>query len=228
MTRRRPPPGGRNLKQRLQKARGRSTSSQRWLARQLNDPYVAAAQRQGYRARSAYKLAEMDDKLGLIKPGARIVDLGAAPGSWAQVALERAGPEGRLVGLDLSEVDPLPGAVFLLGDVRDGNLAARLEAALEGPADVVLSDMAAPSSGHGATDHLRTMALIEAALDLAEALLRPGGGFLAKVLLGGTESDLLVRLKQGFAQVRHIKPPASRKDSRELYVAALGFRGQPR
>ena len=228
MSQERPPPGGRNLKRRLNKSRGRSTSSQRWLTRQLNDPYVAAARRQGYRARSAYKLAEIDDKLGLIKAGARILDLGAAPGGWTQVVLERAGPQGRVVGLDLAEVAALSGATFLIGDVRDPELAGRLRAALEGPADLVLSDMAAPSSGHGSTDHLRTMTLIEAALELAEELLRPGGGFLAKVLLGGTEAGLLVRLKRDFARVRHIKPPASRKDSRELYVAALGFRGAAR
>ena len=220
-----PPGGGRSLKRRLRTGRGRSVSSARWLTRQLNDPYVAAAKRQGYRARSAFKLAEIDDKLALIQRGDRILDLGAAPGGWAQVALERAGPKGRLVGLDLLEIAPFAGATFLLGDVCDPGVAPRLAAALGGPADLVLSDMAAPSSGHGATDHLRTMALVEAALELAEELLAPGGRFLAKVLQGGTEATLLARLKRDFAKVRHIKPPASRKESRELYVAALGFRG---
>jgi 23S rRNA (uridine2552-2'-O)-methyltransferase len=170
----------------------------------------------------------MDDKLGLIARGARVVDLGAAPGGWAQVALERAGEAGRLAGLDLEEVAPLPGAVFLQCDVSDPTAAARLGAALEGPADLVLSDMAAATTGHAATDHLRTMALVEAALDIAEELLAPGGGFVAKVIQGGTERRLLDRLKRGFANVRHVKPPSSRKESAELYVVATGFRGRQR
>ncbi len=219
------PPSGRQLKAPLRTAKGRKPSSARWLKRQLSDPYVAAAQRQGYRARSAYKLAEIDDKLKLVKRGARVIDLGAAPGGWAQVALERAGPGGRLVGMDLQEVEPLAGATFLLGDVRDAETAERLRAALGSPADLVLSDMAAPATGHAATDHLRTMALVEAALEIADALLAPGGGFVAKVLQGGTERELLTRLKRNFAKVQHVKPPASRKDSAELYVVATGFRG---
>ncbi len=216
---------GRSLKTRVRTAKGRGSSSTRWLQRQLNDPYVEEAQRRGYRARSAFKLAQMDDKLRLLRRGARVVDLGAAPGGWSQVALERIGPEGRVVGIDLEEVAPLAGADFLVGDVREPEALAQLEAALGGPADLVMSDMAASATGHGPTDHLRTMALVEAALDIAEALLAPGGGFVAKVLQGGTEAGLLSRLKRGFKTVRHVKPPASRKDSAELYVVAVGFRG---
>ncbi len=216
---------GRNLKTRLRTARGRTTASARWLQRQLNDPYVGEARRLGYRARSAFKLAQMDDRLRLIAPGARVVDLGAAPGGWSQVAAERAGESGRVVGLDLLEMEPLPGVLLLEGDVRDSAAAERLRAALGGPADLVLSDMAAPATGHAGTDHLRTMGLVEAALDLAEEILAPGGGFVAKVLQGGTEPGLLVRLKRRFAKVRHLKPPASRKDSAELYVVATGFHG---
>ena len=219
-------PAGRQLKTRLRSAKGRPLSSARWLQRQLNDPYVEQARRLGYRSRSAFKLAEMDDKLRLIGRGARVLDLGAAPGGWAQVVLERAGETGRVVGLDLLEVAPLAGAVFLQGDVRDPEATAPLAAALGGPADLVLSDMAADTTGHAATDHLRTMALVEAALDIAEQLLAPGGGFVAKVIQGGTERQLLARLKRGFAKVRHVKPPASRKESAELYVVATGFRGR--
>lgn len=206
-------------------AKRRSASSTRWLRRQLNDPYVAEARRRGYRARSAFKLAQIDDKLRLIKRGARVVDLGAAPGGWSQVAVQRSGPSGRVVGLDLQEVEPLPGASFLTGDVLDPDTPARLRAALDGPADLVLSDLAAPATGHAQTDHLRTMALAEAAFACAETMLAPGGGFVAKVLQGGTEAGLLARLKRRFARVRHVKPPASRKDSAELYVVAVGFRG---
>ncbi len=221
-------PAGRQLKTRLRSAKGRPLSSARWLQRQLNDPYVEQARRLGYRSRSAFKLAEMDDKLRLIGRGARVLDLGAAPGGWAQVVLERAGETGRLVGLDLLEVAPLAGAVFLQGDVRDPEATAPLSLALGGPADLVLSDMAADTTGHAATDHLRTMALVEAALDIAETLLAPGGSFVAKVIQGGTERQLLARLKRGFTKVRHVKPPASRKESAELYVVATGFRDRDR
>ncbi len=226
--------GARKLTERVKTAKRRSTSSARWLQRQLNDPYVAEARRLGYRSRAAFKLIEIDDKLGLLAPGARVVDLGAAPGGWSQVAAARCGAdrekgggpgEGQVIGIDLLAVDPVPGAVFLEGDFLDEGAPARLEAALGGPADVVLAAMAAPATGHAGTDHLRTMALAEAALDFAEAVLAPGGAFVAKVLQGGTEMDLLDRLKQGFAKVRHVKPPASRKDSAELYVVATGFRG---
>lgn len=217
----------RDRKEPVRSAKGRGLSSARWLQRQLSDPYVEEAQRRGYRARSAFKLLQIDDKLRLIRRRARIVDLGAAPGSWSQVAVERAGAAGRVVGIDLSEVAPLAGAQFLVGDVREPDTAERLRAALGGPADLVMSDMAAAATGHGPTDHLRTMALAEAALDVAEALLAPGGAFLAKVLQGGAEADLLARLKHGFRKVQHVKPPASRSDSAELYVAATGFRGAP-
>ncbi len=218
-------PQGRGLTVRVQTAKQRSASSTRWLKRQLSDPYVREAQRLGYRSRAAFKLIQIDDKLGLLKPGARVVDLGAAPGGWSQVAVARCAPGGRVVGIDLLAVDALPGALFLEGDFLDNDAPARLKQALGGPADVVLSDMAAPATGHAKTDHLRTMALAEAALDFAEEVLAPGGAFIAKVLTGGTERDLLARMKQRFDKVRHIKPPASRKDSAELYVAATGYRG---
>ena len=216
---------GRSLKSRVRTAKGRSAASTRWLQRQLSDRYVEEARRRGYRARSAFKLIQLDDKLRLIRRGARVVDLGAAPGSWSQVAVERAGAAGRVVGIDLEPVEPLAGASFLVGDVRDPEAAGRLRAALSGPADLVMSDMAAAATGHAPTDHLRTMALAEAALDIAEALLAPGGAFVAKVLQGGSEAALLDRLKHGFLKVRHVKPPASRKDSAELYVVATGFLG---
>ena len=218
-------PQGRGLAVRVKTAKQRSTSSTRWLKRQLSDPYVREAQRLGYRSRAAFKLIQIDDKLGLLKPGARVVDLGAAPGGWSQVAVARCAPGGRVVGIDLLPVDALPGARFLEGDFLDEGAPARLKQALGGPADLVLSDMAAPTTGHAKTDHLRTMALAEAALDFAEEVLAPGGAFLAKVLTGGTERELLARMKRGFEKVRHIKPPASRKDSAELYVAATGYRG---
>ncbi len=218
-------PRGRGLSVRVETAKRRSNSSTRWLRRQLNDPYVREAQERGYRSRAAFKLLQIDDKLGLLKPGARVVDLGAAPGGWSQVAVERCGPEGRVVGIDLAEIEPLAGAVFLEGDFLDETAPERLKQALGGPADLVLSDMAAAATGHAGTDHLRVMALAEAALAFAEEVLAPGGAFLAKVLQGGAERALLDRLKQDFAKVRHIKPPASRKDSAELYVAATGYRG---
>ena len=221
---------GRPLSVRVKTARGRKTSSTRWLQRQLNDPYVAEAKRRGYRSRAAFKLAEIDDKLGLLKPGMKIVDLGAAPGGWCQVAAERIGPKGQVIGLDLQAVDPLPGVTLLRGDFLDEGVLADLYRALGDEeagsgVDVVLSDMAAPATGHTQTDHLRIMGLAEAALDLARSVLAPGGAFLAKVLQGGSERGLLDALKRDFAKVRHIKPPASRADSAELYVAALGFRG---
>ena len=216
---------GRQGSEKLRSAKGRPIASTRWLQRQLNDPYVAEAKRRGYRSRAAFKLIEMDDKLQLLKPGALVVDLGAAPGGWCQVAAERVGENGRVVGLDLVLPEPLPGIELLEGDFREPDCQARLKAALGGPADLVLSDMAASATGHAATDHLRIMALAEAALDFAEVVLRPGGAFLAKVLQGGTERELLDRMKRNFAKVRHIKPPASRKDSAELYVVAIGYRG---
>ena len=222
-------PAGRRLKQRVVTAKGRSVSSKLWLERQLNDPYVAAAQARGWRSRSAFKLAEIDDKARFLKPGAVIVDLGAAPGGWSQVAAERvrAGEgRGRVVALDRSVMDPLPGVSVLQRDFLEPETVEALSAAL-GPdkADAVISDMAAPASGHRQTDHLKIMALCDAALDFAKQVLKPGGTFLCKVLRGGTERELLDGMKRDFAMVRHVKPKASRSDSAELFVLASGFRG---
>jgi 23S rRNA (uridine2552-2'-O)-methyltransferase len=206
-----------------------SASSRRWLTRQLNDPYVEDARKAGYRSRAAFKLIELDDRFGLLKAGGRVLDLGAAPGGWSQVAVERvaAGKQkgGRVLALDCVAMEPIPGVEIVLRDAREALDVAAIVAALGGPADLVLSDMAAPSTGHARTDHLRVIALCEAALDLAELVLAPGGAFVAKVLKGGTEKLLLERLKRGFQTVKHVKPPASRADSAEIYVVALGFRG---
>ena len=212
---------------RVKTAKGRKLSSKLWLERQLNDPYVAEAKRRGYRSRAAFKLAGIDDKYGFLKLGGRVVDLGAAPGGWVQVALERVGRKGRVVGIDLQEIEPVAGAELLQGDFLDEDAPDRLRALLAGPADVVLSDMAAASTGHAATDHLRIMALAEAALDFALEVLAPGGAFVAKVLQGGSERSLLQTMRRNFTRVAHVKPPASRKDSAELYVVAMGFRGGP-
>jgi 23S rRNA (uridine2552-2'-O)-methyltransferase len=213
---------------RVKTAKKRTTSSTRWLQRQLNDPDVAAAKREGYRSRAAFKLAELDDQVKFLKPGIRVVDLGAAPGGWTQVAVERVKPQqsgGQVIGIDLLEVPPIAGATILLGDFMADDAPHRLEELLEGPVDVVLSDMAASATGHTQTDHIRIIALAETAQDFAEQVLAPGGTFIAKVLRGGTERDLLERLKKNFTKVRHIKPPASRADSAEMYVVATGFRG---
>jgi 23S rRNA (uridine2552-2'-O)-methyltransferase len=221
-----PPPGsGRGLSTRLRTAKGRATGSQRWLERQLNDPYVRAAKEQGWRSRAAFKLLELDAKYRLLRPGLRVVDLGAAPGGWTQVALKAGGPRARVVALDLLAMDPIPGATLLQGDFQDPAAEQAVLAALDGPADLVLSDMAPNTTGHGATDHLRIMALAELALDFALKVLAPGGGFVCKVFQGGSERALLETLKRHFAVVRHAKPPASRKDSSELYVVATGFKG---
>ncbi len=217
---------GRSLKARVKASGRRSASSMRWLNRQLNDPYVARAKREGYRSRAAYKLAQLDDRIRFLSRGAHVVDLGAAPGGWTQVAVERVGPGGRVVAIDVTEMTAVPGAVTLSGDVRTEQTLAEVRAALGGKADVVLSDMAAPATGHAQTDHLRVMALVEVALDFAESVLAPGGAFVAKVLQGGTEPALLARLKQAFATVRHVKPPASRAESAEMYLVATGFRRQ--
>jgi 23S rRNA (uridine2552-2'-O)-methyltransferase len=210
------------------KDKGKSTSSRRWLERQLNDPYVVRAKREGFRSRSAFKLAEIDDKHRLLRPGALVVDLGAAPGGWSQMAKKRVGERGRVVAVDVLEMVPIDGVEFLHRDFLDPQAPERLKAMLGGPADVVLSDMAANTTGHRATDHLRTMALVEAAAQFAREVLKPGGSFLAKVIQGGTEGALLAALKREFAMVKHVKPPASRTDSAELYVLALGFRGSPK
>lgn len=220
-----PTSGNRQLSTRLRTAKKRSPQSQRWLERQLNDPYVAAARAAGYRSRAAFKLVELDEKFHLLKPGARVVDLGCAPGGWIQVALRKLGERGAVVGLDLLPVDPIAGATILQGDFQDAEVERRVEAALGGRADLVLSDMAPNTTGHAATDHLRIMGLAELALDFALRVLAPGGGFVAKVFQGGSEKVFLETLKARFATVRHAKPPASRKDSAELYVVATGFRG---
>lgn len=222
-----PPPGGRGLSTRLRTAKGRSTGSQLWLQRQLNDPYVRAAKAAGYRSRAAFKLLELDEKLPLLKPGYRVVDLGAAPGGWTQVAVARVGERGKVVGLDLLAMDPIPGATLLQGDFQDPAAERAVLDALDGQADLVMSDMAPNTTGHGATDHLRIIALAELALDFACKVLAPGGGFVAKVFQGGSEKSLLDGLKRHFATVKHVKPPASRKDSAELYVVAGGFRPAP-
>ncbi|MBB3064639.1 RlmE family RNA methyltransferase [Limibacillus halophilus] len=218
---------GRQTTVRVRTAKSRSNSSARWLQRQLNDPYVAEAQKRGYRSRAAFKLLQLDEKFHFFKKGMRVVDLGAAPGGWIQVALERIGKEGRVVGIDLLPVDPVPGSQIIVGDFLDADAPQRLVDLLGGPANAVLSDMAASSTGHANTDHLRIMTLAEVALDFAEDVLAPDGFFLCKVLQGGSEKELLDRLRKSFAKVRHVKPPASRSDSAELYVLATGFRGKP-
>jgi len=221
--------GGRQLTVRVKHARRRKPSSTEWLTRQLNDPYVAEARRQGYRSRAAFKLQQLDERFHLLGRGRRVVDLGCAPGGWSQVAVERVGAlsptGGVVVGVDLAETDSLPGVTVLHGDFRDEAIQAQIRAALGGPADLVLSDMAAPSTGHAATDHLRVVALAEDALALAQTLLKPGGAFVAKVFQGGAAGELLAALKQAFAEVRHAKPAASRAESAETYVVAKGFRG---
>nr|WP_232477417.1 RlmE family RNA methyltransferase [Roseomonas sp. KE0001] len=210
---------------RLRTAKGRSTASQRWLERQLNDPYVRAAKAAGWRSRAAFKILELDEKYRLFHPGQRVVDLGAAPGGWTQVAVQRVGEGGKVVGLDLLPMDEIAGAILLQGDFQEADVEQRVLEALDGPADLVLSDMAPNTTGHNATDHLRILGLIELALDFAGKVLTPGGAFVAKVFQGGTERELLNRMKRDFATVRHAKPPASRKDSAEMYVVAQGFRG---
>jgi 23S rRNA (uridine2552-2'-O)-methyltransferase len=216
------PPATRGTAVTLRTARKHSTASQRWLVRQLNDPYVRAAQAQGWRSRAAFKLIELDDKFHLISRGCRVVDLGAAPGGWSQVAVKRgAGP---VLGLDLLPIDPVSGATFLQGDFQDPTMPEQLIARLGGKADLVLSDMAPNTTGHSATDHLRIMALAELALDFATHVLTEGGGFVAKVFQGGSERQMLDAMKRHFAVVKHAKPPASRKESSELYVVAQGFR----
>ena len=209
------------------KDKRKSVSSRRWLERQLNDPYVARAKREGLRSRAAFKLMEIDDKHHLIKSGAKVVDLGAAPGGWSQVAARRVGPRGRVVAIDLLDMDAIPGVEFAQTDFLDAAAPQKLKAMLGGAADVVLSDMAANATGHRQTDHLKIMALVEAAAEFAGEVLSPGGAFLAKVIQGGTEAALLAALKRDFAVVKHVKPAASRADSAELYVLATGFRGRP-
>ena len=210
---------------RLKKAKGRTASSTRWLTRQLNDPYVQQARADGYRSRAAYKLSELDEKFGLLNGVKRVVDLGIAPGGWSQIVRQKA-PAAKIVGIDLLPTDPIEGVTILEMDFMADEAPAALEAALDGPPDLVLSDMAANTVGHKQTDHLRTMGLVEAALDFAITTLAPGGAFVAKVFAGGTDADLLTILKRNFTTVKHAKPPASRKDSSEWYVIAQGFKGR--
>jgi 23S rRNA (uridine2552-2'-O)-methyltransferase len=221
----------RPLKVRLKTKKNRTVSQKRWLERQLNDPYVARAKREGMRSRAAYKLIEIDDKYHLLKVGGRVVDLGAAPGGWSEMAARRVGVEaskGKVVAIDLLEMAPIAGVDFLQLDFLDPTAPERLHAMLGGGADVVLSDMAANATGHKKTDQLKIMALVEAGTEFAREVLRPGGSFLTKVLQGGTESTLLAELKRDFATLRHLKPQASRADSSELYLLATGFRGEAR
>ncbi len=222
--------GGRSLKTRVKTARKRSMSSALWLGRQLNDPYVARARTEGYRSRAAFKLLEIDEQYKMLRPGQRIVDLGAAPGGWSQVAAQRigatAGP-GKVVAIDLLAMEAVPGVEFAVMDFNDATAVPRIAAMMGGRADGVLSDMAANATGHKRTDHLRIMGLVELAFEFTRGILAPRGFFLAKVLQGGTEGDLLASLKRDFSAVRHVKPKASRADSSELYVLATGFRGTP-
>lgn len=221
--------GGRSLKTRVKTARKRSLSSTLWLERQLNDPYVARAKREGYRSRAAYKLIEMDDRYHLFKPGDRIVDLGAAPGGWSQVAaahVKAKEGKGKVVAVDLLDMESVDGVEFAVKDFNDPDAPEFIKNMLGGDADGVMSDMAANATGHRATDHLRIVALAELAADFACDVLAKGGFFIAKVLQGGTEGQLLTRLKRDFATVRHVKPAASRAGSAELYVLATGFRGR--
>ena len=219
-------PGRRRAPVRLRRARRRKPSSARWLQRQLNDPYVRAAREAGYRSRAAYKLIGLAETADILRPGQRVVDLGAAPGGWSQVAAARVGRQGCVVAVDIAGIEPIEGVVVLALDACGGHALDAIRAALGGRADLVMSDMAAPTTGHGPTDRLRVTALCEAALDLAEPLLAPGGCFLAK-LRQGADGALQVRLRQEFERVRHAKPPASRSDSAETYVLATGYRGTP-
>jgi 23S rRNA (uridine2552-2'-O)-methyltransferase len=213
---------------RVKTARKRTHSSTLWLQRQLNDPYVHQAKKDGYRSRAAYKLLEIDERFNIINPGDRVVDLGAAPGGWCQVAATKTGiatGKGRVVGIDILEMDTISGVTLLHMDFMQDDAEDKLREELGGQADVVMSDMAANTTGHKRTDHLRTMALVEAAVHFAITVLAPGGRFVAKVLQGGTEAEMLNMLKQNFAVVKHVKPPASRAHSSELYVLATGFKG---
>ena len=216
--------GGGGLRTRVKTAKGRKVGSTRWLERQLNDPYVKRAKAEGYRSRAAYKLLELDERFGMLKGVKRVVDLGIAPGGWSQVVRKKS-PDAAVVGIDLLPTDPLDGVTILQMDFMDEAAPERLREALGGPADLVLSDMAANTVGHPQTDHLRTMALVEAGLLFATEILRPGGAYVAKVLAGGADNDLVAALKKNFTTVKHAKPPASRKGSSEWYVVAQGFKG---
>jgi len=206
----------------VKKDRARTASSRKWLQRQLNDPYVAAAKSKGYRSRAAFKLVELDEKFRFLKKGAKVLDLGAAPGGWSQVAIAKG---ASVVAADVLAIEEIPGVTFFQVDLTDAHVPAMLKEALGGPADVVLTDMAAPTTGHRATDHIRTIALVEIALEVALDTLKPGGAFVGKVFQGGSSNELLAGLKRNFRDVKHVKPPASRAESVELYVVALGFKG---
>jgi 23S rRNA (uridine2552-2'-O)-methyltransferase len=218
------PPPGRGLRVRL-RARGLKAGSARWLERQLNDPYVAQAKARGYRSRAAFKLIELDEKFHFLKSGARVLDLGAAPGGWSQIARARIGPTGRVVAADILDIEPMAGVEVVKLDLTSLEALDRLRVAIGGEADVVLTDMAAPTTGDRTTDRVRTAALFEVALEVAEALLTPNGAFAGKIFQGGAAPELLSRLKKEFRQVRHVKPASSRAESVELYLVALGFRG---
>jgi 23S rRNA (uridine2552-2'-O)-methyltransferase len=207
-------------------AKRRTPSSRAWLERQARDPFVKAARAQGYRSRAAFKLIQIDERLGLLEPGLRVVDLGGAPGGWSQVAARRVGAKGRVVAVDLQPIDPIQDVAVLRADATEAATLRAIEAALGGKADLVLSDMASPATGDRATDHLRVIALAETALAIAQTLLAPGGAFVCKVLQGGATGDLLTAIKRAFRTSRHVKPPASRADSREVYLVATGFRGE--
>jgi 23S rRNA (uridine2552-2'-O)-methyltransferase len=209
----------------VKKDRGRTASSRAWLQRQLNDPYVAAAKAKGYRSRAAFKLLELDEKFHFLKKGAKVLDLGAAPGGWSQVAAAKG---ATIVAADVLEMEEIPCVTFFQADLTDPGVPAMLKQALGGPADLVLTDMAAPTTGHRATDHIRTIALVEIALEVAQDVLKPGGSFVGKVFQGGSSSELLAGLKKSFREVKHVKPPASRAESVELYVVALGFKAAPK
>lgn len=216
--------GGRGLKERVKTARGRTPSSNRWLQRQLNDPYVRRAKAEGLRSRAAYKLSELDERFHLLKPGMKVVDLGAAPGGWTQFVVDKVGSTGKVVAIDINDWVPVIGADCLTLDFLDPTAPEKLKQALDGSADVVLSDMAAPTTGHSGTDHLRIIALADAAWAFAAEVLKPGGVFVCKVFQGGTERELLNQIKSHCSSVRHAKPPASRKESAEVYLVAQGFK----
>jgi 23S rRNA (uridine2552-2'-O)-methyltransferase len=226
MTKKKPPTSSRGLHVRVKTSDKRSISSTRWLQRQLNDPYVAKAKAAGYRSRAAFKLEQMDEKFHFLKPGMRVVDLGCAPGGWTQVALKKIGAQGKVVGCDLLEVDPIPGATLIVQDFLTEDAPDIMKNLLGGGADLVMSDMAANTTGHTPTDHIRIIHLCELAYEFALEVLAPGGVFICKVLKGGTERDLLRMMQKDFATVKHAKPEASRKDSAESYVVAMGFRGR--
>ena len=219
------PTGRGAIRVKVKNTKSRKASSNKWLERQLNDPYVRAAKTKGYRSRAAFKLIDLDDQFHFLKAGARVLDLGAAPGGWSQIARQRVGARGRVVAADILAMEPIDDVTFFQVDLLHAETPALLQIALGGPADVVLTDMAAPTTGHRQTDHLRTSALLEAALNVAVDTLKSGGAFVGKVFQGGATGELLQRLKKSFKTVKHVKPPASRAESVELYLVALGFRG---